>query len=188
MKMMRGMCIALLAGLVLTGAASAGVIQLSWAPYQPTDPVGQAGDWMLWANIAQADAVVGWGLDLYASVPVVVDAYGPAWSDIYAAPEAGVALDFAAIGTFAPVGVYGSQVLLAALTFDGVTDPYAQTNLGAHDVYGPHFVGEPAGPIDLNEGFAANPPPTGAHVNWVIPEPSTLALLGFGILGLIRRR
>jgi len=183
MKMIRGLCIALIAGLVLTGTASAGVILVTWAPYQLTDPVGSAGDWMLWADIAPEDAVVGWGLDLYAPPTAAVAAYGLDWVSTYAAtpdPTDGalVALNFAAIGKFSPTPISG-HVLLAALTLPGVTNPYAQAPLNSHD--------PTRGGLDLNEGFAKFPPPTGAFVPW-IPEPATLALLGLGFLGLIRRR
>jgi hypothetical protein len=187
MKAMRSMGIVLLAGLLLTSAASAGVIQLSWAPWQAGDP-GTSGDWLLYANIASADAVVGWGLDLYlppgASL-AAVDAHGPLWSDIYAAspdPNHGtaVALNFAAIGTYPPGSVSGSNVLLAALTLDPlVTNPFVQVTLGSD---------ENGTPADLNEGFARNPPPTGAFVPWtVIPEPATLALWLVGMAVLARR-
>ena len=188
MKAMRNLCVTLLAGLLLTSAASAGVIHLSWAPWQSGDP-GAAGDWLLYANIASADAVVGWGLDLYlpaGATVAAVDAYGPLWSAVNAAsPDqthgTAVALNFAAINLYPGNPVSGSAVVLAALTLDPlVTDPFTQVPLGSD---------EASVPADLNEGFAKNPPPTGVFVPWVVvPEPATLGLWLVGMALLVRRR
>jgi len=169
MKMIRGLSIALLAGLLVTSAASAGVIQLSWAHVS-------GNDWALNADILAEDAVVGWGLDLYT--PAVVASYGPLWSEIGAASpdpdDATVALNFAAIGTFPPGAVFGTNVLLATLTLGtGVTPTFAM--IGAHA-------------NDLNEGFARDPALAGSPFVPFTPEPATLALLGLGALALLRRR
>jgi len=183
MKMMRLLCTILVLGLASTASAN---IVLSWQAAGP--------DWALYADIPQTDAVVGWGLDLFFSGPVAVNSvvYGPAWdpTGVYAAnpdpTNPAVAFNFADITTYPPPnGVWGASTLLATLNFTGVANPYSQITVWAHDQF--HVVG--AEVVDLNEGFAKNPPPSGVFVNWeMIPEPSTLALLGLGLLGLIRRR
>jgi hypothetical protein len=172
------MCITLLAGLLLTSTALADPIQLSpiavsWAPTAAPDV------WVLEATIPAAEAVIGWGLDLYT--PATVVSYGSLWSEIGAATpdpdDASVALNFAAIGTFPPGSVFGANVPLATIQFATAITPTWQL-VGAHL-------------NDLNEGFAVDPLliPTGyARTAGVTPEPATLALLGLGALALLRRR
>jgi hypothetical protein len=183
MKMMRLLCTVLVLGLASTAAADPlHQIVLSWAP--------NGANWDLKADIEADEAIVGWGLDLFFSAPITasVVAYGPAWdpSGVYAAnpdpTNPAVAFNFADITTYPPPnGVWGMQ-LLATLNLAGVVNPYTQVTVWAHDQY------YSPGNVDLNEGFAANPPPSGAYVDWIIPEPSTIALLGLGLLGLLRRR
>ena len=189
MKIMRGMCIAVLAGLVISSTAAATPLQLIWEPWQTGD-VGAVGDWLLVANISQPDAVVGWGLDLKplgaGPYNFSVDAYGPDWSEVTAMDpdptDSGVLLNFAAINVILPNGIYGPHVVLAALTLSGVTNPFTQVTVLAH--------GPGQGGTDLNEGFARDPmlPGTPFISFNLIPEPTTVVLLGLGLLGLMRRR
>ncbi|MBM4095117.1 MAG: PEP-CTERM sorting domain-containing protein [Planctomycetes bacterium] len=193
MKKTRVLLLAVVAGLMACSAASAD-IAVYWDPAAClTLFPGGEGELSLYANVPTQEAIVGWGLDLYynEAVTTVVDiVYGPLWSEVGHDPTAqdvldGVDYNMAAITVAPPPGTVGVSgvVLLATLTFQGLTPGLTSLVLGAHN------------PPDLNEGFADDPPP-GGFVPWtqtegciiVIPEPGTLALLGLGILGLIRRR
>jgi len=189
MKIMKALCLALAIGLMVCSSAPASIV-VSWDPAVQYIPgVGLQGSLNIYADVPEDDAIVAWGLDLYydeaiASVSSIT--YGPLWSEVSHDPTAedladGVDYNMAAIGLFPPGGTSG-HLLLAALTFDGLALGETWLNLGAH-------------PLDLSEGFAKNPPPS-AFIDFtaepgkivVTPEPTTLALLGFVCLALIRRR
>lgn len=190
MKIIKVLSLTLALGLFVCSSAPADIV-VSWDPAVEVIPgVGLQGSLSIYADIPEDDAIVAWGLDLYydeaiASVNSIV--YGPLWSEVSHDPTAqdvldGVDFDMAAMGFFPPAGVSGN-VLLATLTFDALAVGETWLSLQAHA-------------LDLSEGFAKNPPPTGAFVPFtdlpgkivVLPEPATLALLGFAGLALIRRR
>jgi hypothetical protein len=138
------------------------------------------------ANIPQADAIVGWGLDLGllgSSVSVSSIAINDALFDGVAALDGdGLAalVDFPGTPVFSDPG----DVLLATITLNLLLE--GDTDLLLSD----------DNDSDLTEGFALAPPPAGAFAEVayvdgmisVVPEPATACLLGVLAVGFLRRR
>jgi len=130
------------------------------------------------ADIPEADAIVGWGLDLDVALPGVADwtfvTVGPAWTGT-PAPDGD---DLA--GLAFPTPVFGTGVVLARVEFTGYSVGLTGVLPGVT-------------PTDLNEGFVklggAFVPATfaGGEVE-VVPEPATLTLLALVGLVVLRRR
>jgi len=166
-------CTALLIGL-LVSPALAGIV-VSFNP--PTQPWGAGNNATvdIVANIPEAEAIIGWGLDLTLSgnpasltgPPVI----GPLFDAAFAPDGDGLA------GLVPPPGtVFGAQVVLASLALH-TANPYGTTYLDASYTPGDLFEG-----LMTENGFAQV-----TFVQGVIkPEPASLAL--FGVLLLLRRR
>ncbi len=178
MKLTTLCSIALLLGLAAAPATAGIVVSVSPA-FQAVDLSAGTATIDIVASIPQADAVIGWGLDLGllgTSVSIAPGgvAIGPPFNSAFAPDGDELA------GLAFPNAVFGPAVLLATITLDlnalGITD------LLLSDSY----------PADLTEGFAKM---SGfAQVSYVpgqievTPEPATLLLLTLGGLALIRRR
>jgi hypothetical protein len=166
-------CTALLIGL-LASPALAGIV-VSFNPLSQNWDGGGNALVDIVANIPEADAIIGWGLDLGLSgnpaaltgPPVIGPLFDPAF-----APD----LDGLA-GLVPPPGtVSGPQVLLASLSLH-TANPNATTYLDAS-----YTVGDLTEGLMTENGFADV-----QFVQGVIkPEPGSLALLG--LLVLLRRR
>lgn len=199
MKWMYGVvCMALLVGLLVPSPARATIIVSLDIDLPFVDPCYEVGLYEtfnvdVYADIPEADATVGWGLDMWYDEDVVSFfdiVYGADWSGIYAQDpdpdDPTVALNFAAITVWPDPddAVWGyTKLVTITLTADALGT--TTLCLGDHN------------PPDENEGFALDSPPGGfADVNYpdpcpcvtVIPEPGTLAALALGSLALLRRR
>ena len=184
MKWSRVACVTLLAGLFCSSLALGGVVDVSAEPASQTVAIDSFFDVFVVMD-APDDSIVGWGIDVWWDDAIInlvgLPEYNtPPWdeaSNIFDEPGL---LDLAAL-TFPP-GESGNDLLLVTLHFKAIA-------IGETDVVPSHTVG------DATEGFALDYPPGGfadatyhnGHVI-VTPEPTTLALLAFGCLGLIRGR
>lgn len=165
-------CTALLIGL-LASPALAGIVVSFMPPIQPWDG-GLNATVDIVANIPEAEAIIGWGLDLTISgnpasltgPPVILLPFDPAF-----APDgdglAGLAPP--------PLLVFGPEVHLATLTLHAPA--LGVTYLDASYTPGDLFEG-----LMTENGFAQVTFQQGV----ITPEPASLALLG--VLLLLRRR
>ncbi len=179
---------ALLLGLLISPAL-AGTIEVFINPaFQSVDLAAGTADVQILANIQEADAIFGWGIDLnrdngnvsFTSGDVAV---GPLFDPATAPDGDGLA------GLVAPSGtVWGTNVLLATVTL--TLNALGTTVLTPGDSNPFPFHG------DLTEGFVGYPPEardfrlvhyTGGSIT-ITPEPAALSLLALGGLALLRRR
>lgn len=174
------LCYATLPLGLLVGSAAGGIVVRIDPSYQEVNLT--ARPWVecrILADIPEAEAIVGWGLDLTldgASVSLVAPVgIGPIWDAVYTP-------DGDELGGLAfPDPVWGEGVLLATITVNPEALGITQLLLSDDN------------PLDLTEGFALAGSGF-AEVTYilgqieVIPEPATLFLLLVGGVALIRRR
>jgi hypothetical protein len=170
------LCTALLIGL-LASPALAGIIVSFNPPAQSVNISAGTAMVDIVANIPEADAIIGWGLDVGLTGPAVSlipppSIASPPFDPAFAPDGDGLA------GLVAPPGtVFGPNVVLATLTFS--LDALGTTLLDASTT-----------PGDLTEGFMTELGFAGVQFVQgsitVTPEPASLALLG--LLALLRRR
>jgi hypothetical protein len=172
------LCCLLVIGTLGLAGASADIMVTLMPADSTIAAVGMTTDVCILADIPEADAILGWGLDLNVGDPGIADitnvAIGPLFNAVATPDGDGLG------GLAFPDCVWGSEILLATVTFTGYAP--GTTGLALGDSY----------PVDLTEGFALCEQGFatvfyGDGSITVVPEPASLVLLALGALALRRR-
>ncbi len=178
----------LVAGALLAASPAQATVVVSLSPANQSVPLGDGTATVdIVAVIPQADAIVGWGLDLdflgsSASLSSAL-VNEPTWTAVSAVDGDGLA----GLVPLSPgTAIWSDPVAIVLATITISLDGLGTTDLILSD----------DNPSDLSEGFALDPPPVGefADVSYelgsitVTPEPASLMLLALGGLACISRR
>jgi hypothetical protein len=170
----------LAAGLVASASAA---IDVSFVPASTEiTTLGGTAAVDIYADIPEAEAIVGWGLDVLIDNTGIADMTGVAIGPLFDAALQNP--DGDGLAGLVPMAgnVWGTDILLATVTFTGYSAGTTGTGLG--DTIGDNTEGFAIDP-DLGGGFATAVYGTGSIT--VIPEPMTLSLLGLALLAIRRR-
>jgi hypothetical protein len=178
----------MVAVILLAAAPAEATVVVSLSPANQVVDIGDGTATVdIIAVIPQADAIVGWGLDLElfgSSVSISGSAVNePTWT-----ATTGVDPDGLAGLVPLPPGtaIWSDPVAIVLATVTLSLDSLGATNLILSD----------DNPTDASEGFALDPPPVGefADVTYVpgsitvTPEPASLVLLLLGGMACVSRR
>ncbi len=185
---MGAMATAMVAGVLLGPAPADATVVVSLSPANQVVPlVDGTATVDIVAVIPEADAIVGWGLDLDlfgTSVSVSGSAINePTWTAVSGVDGDGLA---GLVPTPPGTAIWSDPVAIVLATVTLSLDELGTTDLTLSD----------DNPADLSEGFALDPPPVGAFADvsyqpgsiTVIPEPACLMLLMLGGAACVSRR